>query len=599
MFKKITGMLLLAVMFCFGMTSVTAFAASESLTQAALEKYKSGTGDYDLTGGTYVLDENLEIGTEIHLIAGENGITIDLNGHDLTFTAPTGIISVFNKDVTIRDSKNKGAIRFYEDNYQGIAINNFDRSKNYELLVDSVVLYGNITTGSQDKSVVTIKNSKVYNITNPLYGRKSVTIRNSKLIIDNSYIYGGVQLAGDMDFLSGQIGEEGSGQDSLILIREKFDDSTPYTTSNVTFGVPGDQKDEDVYIVGNTMTDTWVFDELTINHLKYGKEGYDDGHFSIDFYVLDPDKFSVNSFTYNGNQYNLHILKNKLDDYSNLYNISAAGYMNKEETKAYLKKVLGGKKVFGDVEFHGTDEYTTLPYITFFHALAADKNKPIRIGSEQGSEFTEFYTGGGNKPSGPSGPEKPEEEPVETSFVISGLNGLEAKLPVELIKSEDGKYILSYNKKTKIKLPNKNVMLRTGYEFSGWLNQDSKKVSVLNSKSLGTLTTLTASWKPNTYKIKYKFVYPERGYKTLAKLNDKNKYQYDVSKVTILGEGVTALSKLDGAPVYKLKGWTTDKEKAMAGTAECMYLAGEKELINLAGATKKDKTLTLYPVWEK
>lgn len=603
MLKKITFMLILTVLLCLGMSSVAVYAATVSLTKESVETYKNDTNDYEITGDTYELAEDLtfEDPSSILLIAGPNGIVIDLNGHTMKFAHEASRIYMYNEDVTIKDSKGTGKIEFVKGYDKGLYIDNFDASKKYKLFIDSVNFYGNIITGARDESVITIKDSKIYsNFEDPKQNFQSVVVRYSKLIIDNSYIYGGVKLSGDMDFISGQIGEEGSERDSLLIIREKYSDDTDYSSCKVTFGKPDGQTDADVFVAGNRYMNTWAFDELTINHLQYGSEVMNDQAFSMDMYALDPDKLEINSFTYYGSSCNLIVLKNKLNSYGDLYGTPKEGYLNKDEAREYLKKLFAGKKIFGDVEYK--DKYTSVPYVSFFQSLNANKGKAFRVGAEDGHEFTGFWDDAGGQPENPTNPEKPTkptDEPVEATFVITGLDGVAVSFPSELIKKEDGSYSINYNKKTKVKLPNKKVMIRTGYEFAGWLDQNNKKVSTLNYKALGKLTSLTASWKANTYKIKYKLVYPEKGYKASEKIKDANKYLYDTTKVTILGEGVIASGKLDGAAVYRLKGWTTDKEKAVEGTAECMYLAGEKDLINLAGTTKKDKTLTLYPVWEK
>lgn len=560
----------------------------------------------ELSGSNYILGEDVILNEDL-ILTGEN-IVIDLNGHTIEYLdAIYSGIKVRTVSATIKDSTGTGSIKGGANtwkliNYEGRYSENGEVNKLGYLTLDSINVYGTIDNDYYSPDVLTIKNSKIYaaseaDIENDI---KGVNINRGKLIVENSYLYTGVHIAGEINFISGQIGDFDHISTSLTMSHDKPMDSIPYNEVIATFGTP-EGKDSDVVVVGNHYGMHWDFDELVINHLTFGNDGEIKQNSGVDMTILNPNKCKINSMTYYGYECRTRICA-KDTDYSTYdeANDKSKILMNKSETEKFLKNLLSGKRVKGRFTYHDYEnesQFVNFGRCGLGYVPAETRGKAFIIGGSEGDYFESFdYDEGGS--SNPN-PPKQEDTTQEKSIIIKSVSGNEAVLPTELIKGEDGKYSLSYGKKTKIKLPNKKVMLRTGYEFAGWVDQTNNKIKVLNAKNIGGIESLEATWKANAYKVKYKLVYPAKGYKASEKVVDKTKYLYDSGIVTIMGNGVTASSKLDGAPVYKLVGWTTDYAKAAAGTAECEYGVGTTGYKNLAGDIKKNKTITLYPVWEK
>lgn len=133
-----------------------------------------------------------------------------------------------------------------------------------------------------------------------------------------------------------------------------------------------------------------------------------------------------------------------------------------------------------------------------------------------------------------------------------------------------------------------------GYEFKGWklYSSDGKKVSALNPKHLEEDFILYADFKPYKYNVIFKKVKPAQDSKITKWKAPGLKAEYPNPVVTWKKD-----IEADG---YVLVGWY-DKNKAAGefGSYENPYVAGENTRGPLAGTSKKDKKVVLYPKWEK
>lgn len=186
------------------------------------------------------------------------------------------------------------------------------------------------------------------------------------------------------------------------------------------------------------------------------------------------------------------------------------------------------------------------------------------------------------------GSDKPSEPTGEKEFKITyeGIEVSQCKVPLP------NSFVWSGNMKP-IKLPDKKQISRVGYTFVGWFDKATgKKIKSITKKN-GANLVLEARWKENKYKVTYKMIVPEPGFKLSERVKDKVKYGYESTPVTLLGKGVTATS-MKAAGEYALTGWSTQK-----GATTAMYTAGAGNLRRLAGDTTKNKKIVLYPVWTK
>lgn len=176
---------------------------------------------------------------------------------------------------------------------------------------------------------------------------------------------------------------------------------------------------------------------------------------------------------------------------------------------------------------------------------------------------------------------KPTVEVVTYKIAYAGVEGV-ANVDTFVAEGTSNKAV---------NLPKAKEVVKEGYTFAGWYLND-KKVTKIAKKNTSDVT-VTAKWKENQYKISYKVVFPKemKGYKASDKVSDKTKYGYE-STIKILGSGITAASK-KSPDVYKLAGWSRTKNPT-----EVEYKV-DQELTHFGGRTAKEKTVTLYPVWEK
>ena len=152
-------------------------------------------------------------------------------------------------------------------------------------------------------------------------------------------------------------------------------------------------------------------------------------------------------------------------------------------------------------------------------------------------------------------------------------------------------YTMLYTSNGTTAVLNKNLTM-TGYTFKGWrlYSNTGKKVTKLTRKNLEEDFILYADFQPNTYKISYKKVKPAAGVKLKWKAKGSSE-TWNRSAILCDGKDISA-------PGYKLAGWYVEgRTEGEEGSYSNPYVPG-RAMLNLAGSTKKDKKLILYPKWE-
>jgi len=145
----------------------------------------------------------------------------------------------------------------------------------------------------------------------------------------------------------------------------------------------------------------------------------------------------------------------------------------------------------------------------------------------------------------------------------------------------------------------KNLLLakpvKDGSTFKCWTYVDAKtgktkKVSKLTEQILknNPELVLKAVYIENTYSINYKVKAP-KGFKLASKVKSLKKIKYD-DEVS-LAESITATNKKTGETMV-LVGWTKTQN------GETIDFVPGQKVSRLAGKTKKDKKVVLYPVWK-
>lgn|GEM_PF-5995082 len=204
--------------------------------------------------------------------------------------------------------------------------------------------------------------------------------------------------------------------------------------------------------------------------------------------------------------------------------------------------------------------------------------------------------------------DKPSDQPITAEDITPKVKKITEEVSISVLPKDsngnvvpvalDEEKLITVTEKKVVFAKAKDMPAVEGYTFNGWYIEGSnKKISSVPAKRFTTLSDakIIAVYVENTYAVQYKLTKP-KGSKISGKPQKLPKVRYS-EEFNLSDTLITATIKANPnkgleEKVYTLAGWTTTKD----GT-EVEYSLGQK-VSKLAGKTKKDKKVVLYPVWK-